>query len=74
MDVFIDLAKVYDSVQHEVIIVALEIFGAPSTLIGWVMKLCTNFEVEVKVGKHKVSFDTNVVLNKVIVKHLSYSY
>ena len=36
--------------QHNVIRVSLEIFGVPPELIGWVMKLCTNFEVEVKVG------------------------
>ena len=54
--VFADLVKACDSVQHEVIRVALEIFGVPSELIGWVMKLCTDFEVEVKVGKHKARF------------------
>ena len=34
----------------------MEIFGVPTELIDWVMKLHTNFEVEVKIGKHKAIF------------------
>ena len=54
--VFVELVKVHDSIQHKVIKEVLENFGVPSDLVGWAMKLCTNFEVEAKVGKHKSRF------------------
>ena len=43
----------HDTVQHKFIEDTLKIFGVPNYWIVWVMKLHTNFEFEIKVGKHK---------------------
>ena len=55
MGSFACLVKACDLVK-KAIKDALEIFCVPSNLVAWAMKLHTNFEVEVKIGKHKSRF------------------
>ena len=62
--VFVCLFKACDSAQHKVIEETLKIFGVPSNLIGWAMKLYANLEVEAKVGKHKSKFPHGCSMGK----------
>ena len=56
------LVKAYDSVQHDVIQKSLEMLGALIEIITWPMKLCSKFQVVIKVGDEESHVDA--VLNK----------
>ena len=49
--VFIDLVKAYDSIQHEIIDLAMRKMGAPTNLCKVVKKLYSDFNVVLKIGK-----------------------
>lgn len=51
--VFIDLVKVWDSIQYKLIDETLRIFGVPDNFRIWVRKLHFNCVVDLKVGKYK---------------------
>ena len=52
--IFIDLVKAYDSIKHEIILIALKKIGAPDKFIQWVEKLYGDFNVILKVGKEEI--------------------
>ena len=52
--IFIDLVKVYDSIKHEIISIALKKIGAPDKFIQWVEKLYGDFNVILKVRKEEI--------------------
>ena len=48
---FIDLVKAFDSVNRELLWKILEIYGVPQQLINIIIKLHTNVEYIIKIGK-----------------------
>ena len=51
---FIDLIKVYDSVKHDIILLALRKMGAPEKYMKWIEKLYGDFDVILKIGREEV--------------------
>ena len=55
--VFADLIKAFDLIDHKLLFALLEKFGIPSRLLQAIKNLYTNFEIELKIGKHKTRID-----------------
>ena len=52
--IFIVLVKAYNSVKHDIILLALRKMGAPKKYVKWIEKLYGNFDVILKIGREEV--------------------
>jgi hypothetical protein len=51
---FIDLVKAYDTANHELLLIILQLYGAPPQLITVIERLYTDLKVVFKLGKNKI--------------------